>query len=91
MLCSSPQQEKKAMTTAESILLILDPTGQEHPDACSGPTAGGACPNAVPGQPVPCAGHELVPAHATERGRTRIVVPAGADECPIPIIAAGGG
>jgi len=79
------------MSTPESILLIVDPTGQEPPSACSGPTAGGVCPSAVAGQPVPCAGHELAPAHAGAGDTARVVVPAGADECPIPIMAAGGG
>jgi hypothetical protein len=77
------------MITPEPILLILDPAGEEPPDACCGPTADGVCPAVVAGEDVPCAGHELASAHG-DAGH-RVAVPAGMDECPLPLMAAGGG
>ena len=77
--------------TREPLFLIVDPDGVEATDWCSGPDAHGDCPRAVAGTLVPCAGRELVAVQGGLGPMTRRMVCAREDECPVPIILAGGG
>jgi hypothetical protein len=41
-------------------ILRHDPEAPELQEQCAGPTAAGACPRVQRGEPVACAGHELL-------------------------------
>jgi hypothetical protein len=75
----------------DPLFLIVDPDGAEPTDWCSGPDANGDCPRAAAGNVVPCAGRELVAVHGDLGPMLRRMVCAREDECPLPIMLAGGG
>ncbi len=81
------------MTAAatEPLFLIVDPEWEVPTTTCNGPDGSGRCPQAVVGQPVPCAGRDLLLLNSDLSARwSRSVMPLE-DECPVRILVAGGG
>jgi hypothetical protein len=76
---------------AEPLFLIVDPDWEVPTEVCSGPDSTGACALAVPGRPVPCAGRDLLLLNSDLSARWARTVGAYEDECPVPILVAGGG
>ena len=75
----------------EPLLLIVDPDGDEPTDWCYGPDGHGDCPRVSAGDQVPCAGRQLVALQGDLSPMQRRMVCAREDECPLPIMLAGGG
>lgn len=75
----------------KALFYVWDPEGTTPSLWCSGPGADGVCPAAVEGQPVPCAGYDLVLACPDQNPLWRRTIGAHETECPLPIILAGGG
>jgi len=76
---------------ADPLFLIIDPDWEVPSETCCGPDASGACPQAVAGKPVPCAGRDLILLASDLSPRWQRSVAAREDECPVPILLAGGG
>lgn len=79
------------VTAAHSLFLISDPAGDAEPQVCSGPDASGRCPLAFDGEPVPCAGRTVILLSGDVPAHWSLSVSAAEDECPLPIMCAGGG
>lgn len=76
-------------TPADPLFLIYDPDGNRVTATCSGPDGEGRCPQVLPGEPVPCAGMDLILLHSDLSARWVRAVGAE-DECPLPVLCAGG-
>jgi hypothetical protein len=77
--------------TPRPFLRIVDPEGGDPADWCTGPAATGECPRVAVGQQVPCAGKQLFPFGGDLDPSQARWVSAREDECPLPILFAGGG
>ncbi|MBV9101841.1 MAG: hypothetical protein JOZ46_10495 [Candidatus Dormibacteraeota bacterium] len=75
---------------ADTMFLIVDPLWQTATETCSGPDGSGRCPRAPGGGRVPCAGRELLLLKSDLSPRWSRSVSAGEDECPVPVMCAGG-
>ena len=73
------------------LMLVVDPGGNEPTECCYGPDAAGTCPTAEEGQFVPCAGKQLVALNSSLSPMAARMVGEREDECPLPIMLAGGG
>jgi hypothetical protein len=73
------------------LLLIVDLDGSDPTQCCYGPDAAGTCPTAQRGELVPCAGKQLVAPNNSLSPMASRMVWEGEDECPLPIMLAGGG
>lgn len=79
------------VTAAHTRFLIFDRARNDVAGLCSGPDAAGRCPLAADGEPAPCAGRDLVLLADNHATRWSLSVSAVEDECPLPIMCAGGG
>ena len=75
----------------DPLFLIVDPDRKLEADVCSGPNADGRCPRVVEGGHVPCAGRELYLLNGDLGSQSARCVSSMEDECPVPIMCAGGG
>lgn len=75
----------------EPLLLIVDPEREEPTDWCFGPDAAGRCPRQGDARLVPCAGRTLCAAGGDLSPMSMRMVSELEDECPLPILVAGGG
>jgi len=76
---------------AQPLMLIVDLDGEEAGDWCSGPDAVGRCPRVAPGEDVPCGGKQLFALDSDLSPMSSRMVWASEDECPVPVMLAGGG
>ena len=75
---------------ADPLFLIVDPDRAHVTTTCAGPDDQGQCPDAIPGEPVPCAGRQLVLLHSDLGPRWTRAVGDSEDGCPVPVMCAGG-
>ena len=75
----------------QPLMLIVDLDGETPTEWCSGPDAAGQCPRVAKGHPVPCAGKQLIALDTDLSPMHARMVWGGEDECPLPIMLAGGG
>lgn len=68
----------------DRLFALVDRHSRKAVAFCSGPGPSGECPNFVPGQPLPCEGHRVIPMRRTRAdGLPFLVEPAEGNRCPL--------
>jgi hypothetical protein len=68
----------------DRLFAVVDPRTRHTTGFCAGPRPAGECPRQVAGQPLPCAGHRVIPLSRTQADGLPFMVDAEASgRCPL--------